>query len=282
MVNCQDFDEKQLGNVLISHGYEELKAMMLSKYKLDLDAIKNGDPQYIGLMKDAAKRFKWLARNFDKIYDMIDDIITGQVGWTQLQARLVERGAEGAIDIEEAEGKMLVARLKWIAAQEKEGIKFSEKEKLTKNEVDNFRRLSEHRITAALQVSATQLAQEMAKIDAAPDKALAAKADAEARSESENRFASALNYGNYPVGIASSQGEVPAWEPVRMGHAIDVKVNSSSSQSVSRPNQSQSKSPMRSLAAGIGGAVTFTKNVKNGFNRMSKWMNGGSHGGGNS
>lgn len=277
MVNCQDFDKEQLGNVLISHGYDELKAMMLSKFNLDLDAIKNGDPQYIALMKDAAKRLKWLARNFDKIYDMIDDIITGQVGWTQLQARLIERGAEGAIDIEEATGKMMVARLKWIAAQEKEGIKFNEKEQLTKNEVDNFRALSQHRITTALQVSATELANEMAKIDAAPNKALAAKADAEARKESEDRFASALNYGNYPVGIGSAQGEIPVWEPVRMGHAIDVKVNSSSSQPVSRPSQSQS--PMRSLAAGIGGAVTFTKNLQNGIKRVNKWMNGGSHGG---
>lgn len=263
MTNQQDFDSKQMANHVISHGYEFVREMILQKYDLDLDKLKNSTSAQIGILKDAARRSRWLGNNVDRLEELAGDIIDGEVSWVEGIAKIAERAGRGAEKIEKATGDMQNANLKWQAAQKKEGIKADERSQIIDNEVENFRQLSEHRIQSTLQVNATKLASDKAAISDAPNRALSAQADAEMRKEDELSFSQALNYGSMPPGIAESQGEIPTWEPIRMGHAIDVKVNSS-----------ETEKPLR-MSGGIGGAVNFALNVKKGAQQVNKWMKGG-------
>ncbi|TAE54381.1 MAG: hypothetical protein EAZ88_09370 [Oscillatoriales cyanobacterium] len=261
-INCQGIDLNALGNHFISHGYDHVQGMMSEKYGLNLDGVKNMAAEQLAVMKDAAEKSAWLAKNYKLIEDMIGDIIDGQVTWSQVQARLVGRGAKGAADIEKATGDMMIARLKWQAEITKQGIRFEGKEKISDNKIANYRVLTDHKYTTSLQIEADKLANQMAAISAAPNKALAMNAWNEGRKAALKRMTDALKFG----GAASSlpSGQYPAWESQsRAGYAIDV------------PSRSIG-TPQRSLGAGVGEAVGgFGQSLKNGFVKIGNWLNPG-------
>ena len=264
MTNCQDFDSNTFGNHFISHGYDHVQGMMSEKYGLDLDALKNMDAGQLAIMKDAADKSAWLVKNFKLIEDMIGDIIDGQITWSQLQARLVERGAKGAINIDKATGDMMIARLKWQAGITKQGIRLDEKQKVSDNKTANCRTLSNHKYTTSLQVEANKLAEQMAAISAAPNKALAIAQFNEGRKAGLQRMTDALKFGTAAPQLPS--GQYPAWESQnRAGFAIDV------------PSRSMGSSfAQKSLGGGVGGAIGgLAKSFKNGASKIANWFNPG-------
>jgi hypothetical protein len=249
-VNCQNFDANTLGNHFISHGYDHVQGMMSAKYGLDLSGIKDMDANQLAIMKDAADKSAWLIKNFKLIEDMIGDLIDGQVTWSQLQARLVERGAKGAIDIDKATGDMMIARLKWQAGITKQGIRLDEKQKTSDNKIANYRILSNHKYSNSLLIEADKLAQQMALISAAPNKALAMAQFNEGRKAGMQRMTDALKFGGAAPQLPS--GQYQAWESQsRAGYAIDV--------------------PSRSADSGAG----FGQSLKNGFAKIDNWLNPG-------
>lgn len=254
MTNCQNFDANTFGNHFISHGYDHVQGMMSEKYGLDLDAIKNMDAGQLAIMKDAADKSAWLVKNYKLIEDMIDDLIDGQVTWSQLQARLAERGAKGAIDIDKATGDMMIARLKWQAGITKQGIRVDGKQKISDNKVSNYRTLSNHKYTTSLQIEADKLAAQMAAISAAPNKALAMAQFNEGRKAAMTRMTDSLKFGSAASMLPS--GQQSAWQSQnRAGYAIDVSSRSMGSQ--------------QSLGAGFG------QSLKNGFVKIGNWLNPG-------
>jgi len=254
--NCQDFDASTFGNHFISHGYDHVQGMMSEKYGLDLDAIKNMNVEQLAIMRDAADKSAWLIKNFKLIEDMASDIIDGEVTWTQLQARLVERGAKGAIAIDKATGDMMIARLKWQAGITKQGIRLNEKQKISDNKVANYRALSNHKYATSLQIEADKLAAQMAAISTAPNKALAMAQFNEGRKAAMTRMTDALKFGSAAPMLPS--GSYPAWESQnRAGFAIDV------------PSRSMGSSSQKSLGAGFG------QSVKNGLVKINNWLNPG-------
>jgi|GEM_PF-2364585 len=256
--NCQDFDASTFGNHFISHGYDHVQGMMSEKYGLDLDAIKDMNAEQLAIMRDAADKSGWLIKNFKLIEDMIGDIIDGEVTWTQLQARLVERGAKGAIAIDKATGDMMIARIKWQAGIAKQGIRLNEKQKISDNKVANYRALSHHKYAISLQIEADKLAEQMAVISTAPNKALAMAQFNEGRKAGLQRMTDALKFGSAAPMLPS--GSYPAWESQnRAGFAIDVPSRSSSMGSTSQ----------KSLGAGFG------QSLKNGFAKINNWLNPG-------
>jgi len=256
MTNCQNFDANTFGNHFISHGYYHVQGMMGEKYGLDLDALKDMDAGQLAIMKDAADKSAWLVKNFKLIEDMLNDIIDGQVTWTQLQARLVERGAKGAINIDKATGDMMIARLKWQAGITKQGIRVDEKQRISDNKVENCRTLSNHKYETSLQIEADKLAQQMAEISAAPNKALAMTQFNEGRKAALRRMTDALKFGSAAPMLPS--GQYPAWQSQnRAGYAIDV------------PSRSLGSSSQQILGAGFG------QSLKNGFVKIGNWLNPG-------
>jgi len=256
MTNCQDFDANTFGNHFISHGYDHVGGMMNEKYGLDLDAIRNMNAEQLALMRDAADKSAWLVKNYNLIEDMIGDIIDGQVTWTQLQARLVERGAKGAIDIDKSTGDMMIARIKWQAGITKQGIRVDNKQKISDNKVANYRLLSSHEYTTSLLIEADKLAQRLELISAAPNKALAMAQFNEGRKAGLQRMTDALKFGSAASQLPS--GQYPAWQPEnRAGYAIDV------------PSRSMGSSSQKSLGAGFG------QSLKNGFVKINNWLNPG-------
>ena len=250
MTNCQNFDANTLGNHFVSHGYDHVQGMMSAKYGLDLDGIKDMDANQLAIMKDAADKSAWLIKNFKLIEDMIGDLIDGQVTWTQLQARLVERGAKGAIDIDKATGDMMIARLKWQAGITKQSIRLDEKQKTSDNKIANYRILSNHKYSNSLLIEADKLAQQMALISAAPNKALAMAQFNEGRKAGMQRMTDALKFGGAAPQLPS--GQYPAWESQnRAGYAIDV--------------------PSRSMNS----SANFRQSLKNGFAKINNWLNPG-------
>ena len=248
--NCQNFDANTFGNHFISHGYDHVQGMMSAKYGLDLDGIKDMDANQLAIMKDAADKSAWLIKNFKLIEDMIGDLIDGQVTWSQLQARLVERGAKGAIDIDKATGDMMIARLKWQAGITKQSIRLDEKQKTSDNKIANYRILSNHKYSNSLLIEADKLAQQMALISAAPNKALAMAQFNEGRKAGLQRMTDALKFGGAAPQLPS--GQYPAWESQnRAGYAIDV--------------------PSRSMGSGAG----FGQSLKNGLAKIDNWLNPG-------
>jgi len=227
---------------------------MSEKYGVDLDAIKDMDAEQLAIMKDAADKSAWLVKNFKLIEDMIGDIIDGQVTWSQLQARLVERGANGAIDIDKATGDMMIARLKWQAGITKQGIRLDEKQKTSDNKIANYRTLSNHKYATSLQIEADKLAQQMELISAAPNKALAMAQFNEGRKAAPQRMTDALKFGSAASMLPS--GQYPAWQPQnRAGYAIDV------------PSRSMGSSSQQILGAGFG------QSLKNGIAKINNWLN---------
>jgi len=253
-MNCQNFDANTLGNHFISHGYDHVQGMMSEKYGLDLDAIKDMDADQLAIMKDAADKSAWLVKNFKVIEDMLGDIIDGQVTWSQVQARLVERGAKGAIDIDKATGDMMIARLKWQAGITKQGIRLDEKQKISDNKITNYRTLSNHKYATSLQIEADKLAQQMELISAAPNKALAMAQFNEGRKAGMQRLTDALKFGSAAPMLPS--GSYPAWESQnRAGFAIDV--------------------PSRSMGSQQSSGAGFGRSLKNGFVKIGNWLNPG-------
>lgn len=261
--NCQHFDGSKFGNHFISHGYDHVRGLMDSKYGLDLDGLKDLTAEQMAVMRDAADKSALFIKHYKLIEDMISDIIEGQITWTEVQARLVERGAKGAEKIEKATGDMMIARLKWEAAQTKQGIRVDTKRQISDNKVANYRSLSAHKYAMSLQVEANKLAEQMAAISAAPNKALAMAEFNRQRKAAATQFVDALKFGSAMSSLPS--GDAPAWEPQRRaGYAIDV------------PSRAVGSTPIRSLGAGVGQAVSgFGGAVKNGFAKISNWLNPG-------
>ncbi|MEG4579351.1 hypothetical protein QUA71_06910 [Microcoleus sp. MON1_C5] len=261
--NFQDFDSTVLGSHFISHGYDHVQGMMSAKYGLDLDGLKDLTAEQLAIMRDAADKSAWLVKNYQLIEDMIGDIIDGRVTWTELQARLVERGAKGAEKIEKATADMMIARLKWQAAVTKQGIRFDIKQKIVDNKVANYRTLSDHKYATSLQIEADKLAEQMAVISAAPNKALAMAQFNEARKLALQKMTEALKFGSAAPMLPT--GQFPAWESQqRAGFAINV------------PSRVVSTTAAHSLGAGVGGAVGgFGSSLKKGFTKISHWLNPG-------
>ncbi len=158
---------------------------------------------------------------------------------------------------------MMIARLKWQAGITKQGIRLDEKQKISDNKVANYRTLSGHKYATSLQIEANKLAEQMATISAAPNKALAMAQFNETRKLALQGMTDALKFGSAAPMLPS--GEFPAWESQRRtGFAIDV------------PSRAIGVTPTRSLGAGVGGAVSgFGLSLKNGFAKISNWLNPG-------
>lgn len=106
----------------------------------------------------------------------------------------------------------MIARLKWQAGITKQGIRVDEKQKVSDNKIANYRILSNHRYTTSLQIEANKLAEQMAAISAAPNKALAMAAFNARSSSAMQRMTDALKFG-------SATPMLPLWSTASLGIA---------------------------------------------------------------
>ena len=153
-----------------------LKAMN-DHYAIDISDISGWTKEDFGHFADVAEQFKYLTSIIPQIKTYWNDIVDGQVAWSECQAELVKAGFTGASKIKKSTIDMAIAELKNQGKGEEQDYRLIKKGELITDATKNNKELLYRKNTFLLEQAITQVDQKFSQFETSYHNRLALSAE---------------------------------------------------------------------------------------------------------